>query len=210
MPNSDEATLTIDRARTALILLHWQNDLVLPGPKHSGTLPEVIAKAHNIEHAEAVLKASREKGILVAYVNAVHGPGYPEAPSHPTPLSRSVKSDGALLRGTPGVEVVKQLKPLDNEVVVENFCPSAFYGTELDVVLRNKGVTHIVLTGMTTEWVVETTARDGACRGYFIYTLEDCCNSRTDDLHKWPMTNILPKLGTVIDSKAFIDALQNS
>ncbi len=208
MQQDNEAALTIDLDKTALLMMHWQHDIVSPGFKHAGKKPERIAEAHNIEHAQAVLKASRGKGMLIVYVNAVHEPGYPELAPVLTPMSGKVVEDEAMVRGTVGVEVIDQLKPLDNEVIIENFNPSAFIGTRLDIVLRNKGITTLVISGMSTNWVVETTAREAACLGYFVYTLKDCCNSPTEDLHNWPLINILPRLGAVIDSKAYIAALQ--
>jgi nicotinamidase-related amidase len=63
------------------------------------------------------------------------------------------------------------------------------------------------LSGIATNWAVETTARDGACIGYFIITLKDCCNSGTEEMHIWPLVNILPALGAVIDSVTFIASL---
>jgi nicotinamidase-related amidase len=208
MQQDNQAALTIDLDKTALLMMHWQHDIVSPGYKHASTKPERIAEAHNTEHAQAVLKASREKGMLIAYVNAVHEPGYPEFPRVLTPMSRNIVDDEALVRGTVGAEVIDELKPLDNEVIIENFNPSAFIGTKLDVVLRNNGITTLVVSGMSTDWVVETTARDAACLGYFVYTLKDCCNSTSDEKHDWPMENILPRLGAVIDSEAYIAALQ--
>jgi nicotinamidase-related amidase len=206
MLKNDE-TLTIDREKTALLMLHWQHDIVLPG-KHAGNRPERIAAAHNVEHTQAVLKASREKGVLVIYVVASHRPGHPELSSVPTPVNRNIIANTAHVRGTQDVEIIDQLKPLDDEIVIYNFNPSAFAYTELDLILRNNGITHLILTGISTNWVIETTARVGACMGYFIYTLEDCCNSSSDEMHDWPMKNILPRLGAVIDSETYITALR--
>ncbi len=70
------------------------------------------------------------------------------------------------------------------------------------------GVTDLVLSGVATNWAVESTARDGICRGYFIYTLEDCCLSLNDEMHDWALKNILSVLGAVIDSKTYVAALQ--
>ena len=58
--------------------MHWQNDLAAPSGKLAKDMPERLAAAHTIENTQAVLKASREKGMLVIYVNASHRPGYPE------------------------------------------------------------------------------------------------------------------------------------
>jgi nicotinamidase-related amidase len=206
--HSDEATLTIDPAKTALLLIHWQKDVAAPGFKHAGNHPERLAAAHTIEHTQAVLKASREKGVLVIYVNAGHRPGYPEVSPKSAPVSRNVVASGAHIRGTMGNEVVDQIKPRDDEIVVYNYSPDGFCYTDLDLILRNKGITDLVLSGLSTNWAVETTAREGACRGYFIYTLKDCCNSSSDEMHNWALTNILPRLGAVIDSEAYINALR--
>jgi nicotinamidase-related amidase len=204
---NNKAALTIDPAKTALLLLHWQNDIAALGGKIAGDMPERLA-AHTIEHTQAVLKATREKGMLVIFVNGSHRPGYPEAPARPSPLMTHLIKAGAVVRGTWGAEVIDQLKPLDDEIVIYNSSPSGFCYTELDIILRNKGITDLVLGGFATNWVVESTARDGANRGYFIYILKDCCNSLSDEIHNWTLTNILPVLGIVLDSKAYIAALQ--
>jgi nicotinamidase-related amidase len=204
-PNNE--TYHIDRQKTALLMLHWQKDIVLPG-KHAGNRPERIAAAHNVEHAQAVLEASREKGIPVIYVNTSLRPGFPELPANLAPIDKNVIANQAHIRGTQDVEVIDQLKPRDDEIMILNFSPSAFAYTELDLILRNRGITHLVLTGISTNWVVETTARVGACMGYFIYTLEDCCNSSSDEMHNWSMQNILPRLGAVINSEAYTAALR--
>jgi nicotinamidase-related amidase len=209
MQYSNEATLTIDPAKTALLLIHWQNDIASPDYKHGGNIPERLAAAHTIEHTQAVLKASREKGVLVIYVNAGHRPGYPEVPTIPAPIFKNIAAHGAHIRGSRGAEVIDQLKPRDDEIVVYNYSPDGFCYTDLDLILHNKNIVDLVLSGLATNWAVETTAREGVCRGYFIYTLKDCCNSSSDEMHNWALTNILPRLGAVIDSEAYIAALQN-
>ena len=210
MQLKNETAVTIEPAKTALLLLHWQNDIVVSGYKHAGNNPERLTAAHTIEHTQAVLKASRDKGILVIYVNAGHRPGYPEVSTNPAPIFKNVAASEALIRGTKGSEVIDQLKPLDDEIIIYNYSPSSFYYTDLDLILRNKCITHLVLSGIATNWVVETTARDGACMGYFIITLRDCCNSLSDEMHNWPLIHILPSLGAVIDSETYIAALRSN
>jgi biuret amidohydrolase len=205
--NTNGTILTIDPPKTALLLLHWQKDIATSEFKHSRNMPERLAEAHTIEHTQEALKASRKNGVLVVYVNAAHRPGYPELPANQAPIFKNVASGGAHIRGSRDAEVIDQLEPVDNEIIVYNYNPSAFCYTDLDLILRNKGITDLVLSGLSTNWAVETTARHGACLGYFIYTLEDCCNSHSDEMHKWPMVNILPRLGAVIDSAAYVAAL---
>lgn len=205
---SNEAIPDIDPSKTALLLLHWQKDIATSEFKHSHNMPERLAAAHTIENTQAVLKASRENGVLVVYVNASHRPGYPEIPDNRAPIFKNVAAGGAHIRGSRDAEVIDQLEMIDDEIVVYNYNPSAFCYTDLDLILRNKGITDLVLSGLSTNWAVETTARHGVCLGYFIYTLKDCCNSHSDEMHNWPMINILPKLGAVIDSATYITALK--
>jgi ureidoacrylate peracid hydrolase len=208
MEKNSETVVTIDLAKTALLLIHWQNDIAAPGGKIAGNIPERLAAAHTIEHTQTILKASREKGMLVVFISGSHRPGYPEAPAGPSPLMTHLIEAGSVIRGTWGAEIIDQLKPLAGEIFIDNSSTSGFYSTELDVILRNKGITNLVLSGFATNWAVESTARDGANRGYFIYTLKDCCNSLSDEMHNWTLTNIFPVLGIVLDSKAYIAAMQ--
>ncbi len=208
--NKNEELLVIEPSKTALLLLHWQNDIAMKGFEHSRNTPERLAAAHTIEYTQSVLQASREKSIPVIYVNASHRPGYPEIPPKCGQVFRNVIGTEAHIRGSVGAEVIDALKPLDNEIIVYNYNPSGFCYTDLDLILRNKGIIYLVLSGLSTNWVVETTARHGACLGYFIYTLKDCCNSSSDEMHSWPVENILPKLGAVIDSATYISALKDA
>jgi ureidoacrylate peracid hydrolase len=208
--NKSEDYLVIEPTKTALLILHWQKDIAMKGFEHSGNTPERLAAAHTIEHTQSVLRLSREKGVLVVYVNASHRQGYPEVPPKCGQIFRNVVVTGAHIRGSIGAEVIDALKPLDNEIIVYNYNPSSFCYTDLDLILRNKGIIYLVLSGLSTNWVVETTARHGACLGYFIYTLRDCCNSSSDEMHNWSVENILPKLGAVIDSETYISALKDA
>jgi nicotinamidase-related amidase len=207
---TNETIMTIDPRKAALLLLHWQKDIATPEFKHSRNMPERLAAAHTIEHTQAVLKASRENGVLIVFVNAAHRPGYPEIPANRAPIFKNVAAGGAHIRGSRNAEVIDQLEPKNDEIIVYNYSPSAFCYTDLDLILRNKGITDLALSGLSTNWAVETTARHGVCLGYFIYTLEDCCNSHSDEMHNWPMINIFPRLGAVIDSTAYITALQSN
>jgi nicotinamidase-related amidase len=202
--------IVIDPTRTALLLLHWQNELVKSEGKLYGPLSKLLHAAHTIEHTVAVLKASRRKKMLIIYINVSHRPGYPEISKRPAPLAAGLIETQAFLRGTWGTEIIDELIPLKDEIVVFNHSTSAFIYTELDLLLRNRGITDVVLTGLATNWVVESTARDAFNRGYFVYTLGDCCNGSSEEAHRYSMANILPMLGVVIDSKAYIRGLEKA
>ena len=199
--------LTIDPTKTALLLLHWQNEIASPGGKRFGDIQASISLSQTIDRTSSVLKISREKGVLIVYVNLCHRQGYPERSPRFFLLDKNYAGLGAWLTETWGVENIDKLKPRRGEIIVYNYSPSAFCYTELDLILRNKGITGLVLSGIATNWVVENTAREGSNIGYFIYTLSDCCNSFNDEMHNWPLINILPKLGVVLDSETYIKIL---
>ena len=203
------AEITIDPAKTALLLLHFQNDLMTPGGKFVRNLPERVKAAHNVEHTQAVLKASREKGMLIVHVRAAWRPGVPEFGPKTVPLIHHVVEAKAVTDGTWGAEVIDELKPAGEDVVVINTSTSAFCNNDLDMILRNNGITDVVLTGMVTNFVVESTCREAINRGYFAYILKDCINSWSDDFHNWPLNNILPNLAILSESKAYISALKD-
>jgi nicotinamidase-related amidase len=210
MGQKSDGAITINPARTALLLLHWQNDLAMPSGRLSRDMPQRLAADHTIDHVQAALKVSREKGILVVYVNASHRPGYPEVAPKPSSLSSSIAKAGGLMRGSWGAEVIDQLRPLAEDIVIYNYSSSAFAYTELDLILRNKGITDLVLTGLVTNWIVESTARDAVNRGYNICTLSDCCQGVNEEMHKWSLSNILSAIGSVIDSKSYIASLRGT
>jgi nicotinamidase-related amidase len=198
---------TIDPRTSALLVLHWQNELVKPGGVVSAVFPAVLAAAGTIQRMQEALEASREHGVLVMYVNAIHRKGYPELPPEPAPLAAGLVRMNAFIRGTWGAEVIDELKPLEDEIEISNYATSAFLYNELDLILRNRRITTVVLAGLATNWIVESTARDAFNRGYSVWTLADCCNSPSKEAHDYCVTNTLPLLGVVCGAAEYGEAL---
>jgi nicotinamidase-related amidase len=203
----ENAEITIDPGRSALLLLHWQNELVKPEGLLSAPLLGILAASGTVGRMQAALQASRERGVFVVYVNVGHREGYPEIARNPAPLATGLMKAHAFIKGTWGAEVIEELRPLKDEIEIINYSTSAFISTELELLLRNRGITNVILTGLATNWVVESTARDAFNRGYCVWTLSDCCNSSSRESHDYCMSNTLPMLGVVCDSKAYLDAL---
>lgn len=197
----------LDPKTTALLILHWQNELVKPGGLVATPLPGIIASSGTVQRLQSALQASRERGVLVVYVNASHRKGYPEVPRIPAPLAAGLVESNAFIRGTWGVRVIDELEPREDEIEIANYSTSAFIYTELDLILRNRGITTVVLAGLATNWVVESTARDAFNRGYAVWTLADCCHGSSPEAHEYCVKNTLPMLGVVCEAAEYVAAL---
>jgi nicotinamidase-related amidase len=195
-------------ATSALLVLHYQNGLV----RHegvfafSGTAAQ-IEKHGCLEKTARVVEASRAAGIPVVYVNIEFRPGFPELKKPTYPLIESIQERNAFLRGSWDAAVPEELAQADDDIVVINFNSSAFSHTDLDCILRAKGVETLYLAGIATNWVVESTARNGAELGYDITVLEDCCQGFSDELHDFAMEKTLPFYASVVKSADFLASL---
>ena len=194
----------IDPATSALLLLHYQNGLVRNEGvfAFSGSAAQV-EKHGCLEKTASVLAAARGAGMPVFYVNIEFRPGFPELKKPTYPLIESIQERNAFLRGSWDAAVPEELEPAEGDITVINFNSSAFSHTDLDCMLRAMGVKDLYLTGIATNWVVESTARYGAELGYDITVLADCCQGFSDELHDFAIQQTLPYFATIAQSADF-------
>ena len=188
--------------RSALIVMHCQNDIVDPKGLYSGSgaFAEVQRRG-TLEKIAAVLKAAREKGMLVFYINNGFRKGYPELKDNVLPICAASRDTNSFLANTWGTSNPDVIKPEDGDIVIINTNTSAFSYTNLDQILRAQRIERLYLAGVATNFVVDTTARYGSELGYEIHVLEDCCASWSREMHEFEITNILPQFGVVDNSE---------
>jgi nicotinamidase-related amidase len=112
--------------------------------------------------------------------------------------------------GTREAEILNELKPLADEVVLTKTTSSAFNGTALDRVLRSLGVENLILCGVFTTNCVESAARDGADLGYSCIVVEDACGALLEEMHQASirvMRNVYARIRTADEVKAFLETL---
>jgi biuret amidohydrolase len=157
----------IDPARTAMIVVDMQNDFVAAG----APLETPAARAMVPRLAEA-LKICREAAIRVIYTAHVHRRDGCDMglfdDMHPPIANRD-----ALVDGTPGVDIYSALAPAPGEHVIKKHRYSGFFGTDLDIILREWGVDTVIVSGTTTENCCHATARDALFRNYRVVFLSD-------------------------------------
>ena len=157
----------IDPKKTALIVVDMQNDFVAPG----AALETPAARAV-VPKLTAVLRICRDSGIKVIYTAHVHRRDGSDMglfdDMHPPIANRA-----ALVDGTPGVEIYAELAPAPGEHIIKKHRYSGFFGTDLDIILREWGADTVIISGTTTENCCHATARDAMFRNYRVVFLSD-------------------------------------
>ncbi|MFC8676948.1 cysteine hydrolase family protein [Streptomyces griseorubiginosus] len=137
---------------------------------------------------------AREQGMPVIYSCVGYRPDYVDVIPR---LAAPIKEFGLLVAGTPGCAVIDELAPKEGDVLLTRRRSSSFYGTDLDLILRSLDVDTIILTGMSTQRVVESTARSASDRDLRVLVVEDCCSADSQELHDGALRAIADWFGEV-------------
>lgn len=157
----------IDPQRTALIVVDMQNDFVAPGAPL-----ETPAGRAMLPTLKRAIAFCREQGIRVIYTAHAHRRDGCDMGRF-ADLWPPVAHRSGLVDGEPGIEIYPEIAPQEDEIVVKKHRYSAFYGTDLEIILRGLGVDTVVISGVTTENCCHATARDALFRDYRVVFLSD-------------------------------------
>ena len=188
---------------SALLVLHFQNGVAHPEGVWGKYLFPQVEKNGSVGNAKRALEAARQRGMLVIYVNIAWRPGFPELPDNTCGLLKEAKDNNECLVGSWGADVIDQLKPEGNEIIVINFGSDSFEGTDLDLILRNRGVKNLYVVGQCIEHVVATTVKRAVNMGYSAAILKDCTSGFTDQNYD-AMVEIMPLYADLITASDFV------
>jgi biuret amidohydrolase len=181
----------LDPEHIALMCIDFQRDFVEPGGFGESLGNDVSRLRGAIEPTRAVLAAFRDRGWTVIHTREGHRPDltdlFPAKRDRGNPSLR-IGEDGPmgrlLVRGSAGHEVIPELAPAPGEVVVDKPGKGSFYATDLETILRARGITQLVVTGVTTEVCVQSTVREANDRGFESLILADCTGSYFPQFHE--------------------------
>jgi len=182
---------SFDPAHAALLLIDFQRDFVEPGGFGESLGNDVSRLRSAIEPTRAVLAAFRDRGWTVIHTREGHRPDltdlFPAKRDRGNPSLR-IGEEGPmgrlLVRGSAGHDIVPELAPRPGEVVLDKPGKGSFYATDLETILRARGITHLVVTGVTTEVCVQSTVREANDRGFESLILSDCTGSYFPEFHE--------------------------
>jgi biuret amidohydrolase len=211
---AEPGPFAFDPDTTALLVIDMQRDFLEPGGFGAALGNDVSLLGAAVEPLQRVLAATRELGMPIIHTREGHRPDMTDCP--PAKLARggfigSPSPNGRILiRGEYGHGIVDALAPAVGEIVLDKPGKGSFYATDLELMLRNRGIRSLLVTGVTTEVCVHTTVREANDRGFECLVLEDCCGSYFPEFHEVALRMIAAQggiFGWVASSEALLAQL---
>jgi ureidoacrylate peracid hydrolase len=198
----------IDPSSTAMIVVDMQNDFVAPGApmqSHAG-----LAMVPQLQRALSCCRASGIPVIYTAHVHRANGCDFGLLSHAP-----AIAQGAALVAGSEGAAIFPEIAPREDEIVISKHRFSAFYGTDLEIILRGLGVKTVVITGVTTENCCHATARDAFFRDFQVVFLSDATATRdypdlgygsmsADEVHRATLVILADGTADVIPTETFL------
>jgi nicotinamidase-related amidase len=215
--DAEPEPIVVDPARTAVVMIDMQRDFLEPGGFGETLGNDVSLLQAAVAPCKALLEGTRRRGMLVVHTREGHRPDLSDAPKaklergapsmrigSPGPMGR------ILIRGEAGHDIVPELYPREGEPVVDKPGKGAFYATDLQSILHNKGIENLIVCGVTTEVCVHTTVREANDRGYRCIVPSDCCASYFPEFHQVALRMVKAQggiFGWVSDVRRVLSAL---
>ena len=201
----------MDPKKTALVLIEYQNDFTTPGGTLHDAVKGVMASTNMLANTIETVEKARAAGATIVFVPITFAEGYGEMRAEPYGILKGVKDSKSFVKGSWGAAIIDSLAPKAGDVVIEGkrgLC--GFESTNLDWVLRSRGITDIALGGFLTNCCVESTMRVGYEKGYNVVTLTDCTAAITEEEQAHACAKNFPMFSRPLTHTEWLNELSGS
>lgn len=193
---------------TALVLIEFQNDFTAEGGTLHEAVKEVMEKEQVLEHAAQAADAMRKAGGAVLHCPITFAPGYGELTANPYGILKGVVDSASFVSGGWGAEICEEMTPAEGDIMIEGKRGlDAFGSTNLDFVLRSKGISTVVLAGFLTNCCVESTMRSAYEKGFEVVTLTDAVGATSLEEHTNAIKFDYPMFSKPMTTAEFLSSL---
>jgi ureidoacrylate peracid hydrolase len=198
----------MDPKKTAMVLIEYQNDFTSDGGTLHQAVKPVMDSSNMLANTIATVERARALGATIIFAPITFTDDYHELSPEPYGILKGVVDSKSFRKGSWGAEIVDALKPRPEDIVIEGkrgLC--GFATTNLDFILRSRGITNIALGGFLTNCCVESTMRSGYEKGYNVVTLTDCTAALSQEEQRLAVEKNYPMFSRPLSHTEFLGEL---
>jgi nicotinamidase-related amidase len=205
--------MQVDPRTTAVVLVEYQNDFTTEGGTLHGAVEGVMKQNDMLEKSQRVVDAARRAGATIVHAPITFAPGYGELgdPERVYGILKGVIDSNSFVKGSWGAEICDEMAPQDGDIVVEGKRGlDTFATTNIDFILRSRGIQTVALSGFLTNCCVESTMRTAYEKGYDVITLTDCTAATSEEEQQSAVTKDYPMFSKPMTGGEFTEVLQGA
>jgi nicotinamidase-related amidase len=203
--------MSLNPSETAVVLIEYQNDFTSDGGALHAAVSAVMEHTNMLANTKSAVTEARKIGAAILHAPISFAEGYGEINPNPYGILAGVVASHAFVKGSWGADIVEDLAPAEGDIVVEGKRGlDAFASTNLDFILRSKGIKNVAIGGFLTNCCVESTMRSAYERGFNVFTLTDCVAATSVEEHDNAIANDYPMFSHPVTYKEFLVSLEGT